>query len=135
MARSTNPALSIPCRDADFLPSDHFSGTFGPSADDVARETGVRNRLRVLLPEEYVNVGQGAVMTRCLRASRGSYIGHMESDDARPDFSFQIMMDALRAHPEWSGVTSQTKCIGNDAFGMERYVEWQNAQDTRAKMR
>jgi hypothetical protein len=134
VARSTNPALLAPCRGADFLPSDHYSGT-GPSPDDVARETGSRTRLRVLLNEDYVNVGQGAVMTRCLRVARGAYIGHMESDDARPDGAFQEMMDALWAHPEWDAVTSRTECIGSDAVGMERYVEWQNEQDTPEKMR
>ena len=54
----------------------------------------------------------------------------MESDDERPGGAFQSMMKALRRHPEWDGVTSQTKCIGWEAEGMERYVAWQNSLTT-----
>lgn len=132
---STNPALLVPCRDADFRWSEHSTSDAFLSPEQVAMEVGPRTRLRVLLSQDYVNVGQGAVMTRCLRASRGSFIGHMESDDARPDGAFQEMLNALRAHPNWDGVTSLTQCIGRDAEGMERYVEWQNEQDTFEKMR
>lgn len=66
-------------------------------------------------------------MTRCLRLSKGRYIGHMESDDERPGSAFRSMMRSLRIHPEWDGVTSLTKCIGWEAEGMERYVAWQNS--------
>ena len=134
VARSVNPALLVPSRAADSIPSDHHDA-IGLSCDEVTVATGARNRLRVLFPEEYVNCGQGVVMTRCLKNAHGAFVGHMESDDARPHGAFQEMMDALRMHPDWDGVASNTECIGCDAPGMERYIEWQNQQDTPEKMR
>lgn len=133
-AKSINPALLEPFRGADSLKLAEIDDS-GPTCDEVVSATAARNRLRVLVSGEYVNCGQGAVMTRCLRMARGAYIGQMESDDARPDGAFQEMLSALRTHPEWDGVASETECIGWDVVGMKRYVKWQNQQDTPEKMR
>ncbi len=136
--KSLNPALLMPSRDADLhVAQTRFcNGDFLQlSTTDVVARTAKRNRLRVLVSEEFINCGQGAAMTRCLRLSKAPYIGHMESDDARPEGAFQSMMYSLRRHPEWDGVTCQTKCIGWGLSGMSRYVDWQNSQDTPSKMR
>ena len=136
--KSTNPALSAPPRKAELsrqasevVPDSEVDILERPlSAEEVAAATHANARLRVIVPLEDVNAGQGEVMTRCLRLCRGQHIGHMESDDERPDTAFLTMMNALRDHPEWDGVTSQTKCIGWEAEGMERYVAWQNSLTT-----
>ena len=133
--KTTNPALTMPKRNAELsrqasevLPDSEAKIIEKPlSAEEVAAATHTNTRLRVIVPSEDINAGQGEVMTRCLRLSKGRYIGHMESDDARPNGAFQSMMQSLCVHPDWDGVTSLTKCIGWEAEGMERYVAWQNS--------
>jgi len=132
--KTTNPALSMPSRDAELSRRSSDSETeiieTPLSAEEVAAATHANTRLRVIVPLKDINAGQGEVMTRCLRLCRGRYIGHMESDDERPNGAFQTMLKTLREHPEWDGVTSLTKCIGWEAEGMERYVSWQNSLTT-----
>ena len=136
--KTTNPALTMPARNAELsrqasevVPDSEVEIIETPlSAEEVAAATHANTRLRVIVPWDDINAGQGEVMTRCLRLSKGRYIGHMESDDERPGGAFQSMMKELRRHPEWDGVTSQTKCIGWEAEGMERYVAWQNSLTT-----
>lgn len=132
--KTTNPALAMPKRNAELprvVPNPEVEIIERPlSAEEVAAATHANTRLRVIVPRDDINAGQGEVMTRCLRLSKGRYIGHMESDDERPDGAFQSMMRSLRVHPDWDGVTSLTKCIGWEAMGMERYVAWQNSLTT-----
>ena len=142
-AKSINPALLRPSRCAELsskissgIPSEEAEIRRRPlTAEDVASDVYDHASLRVILSEQDLNTGQGAVMTRCLRLTQGKLIGHMESDDERPQGAFSSMVDALLSHPEWDGVTSLTKCIGWDSEGMKRYVEWQNRQNTTEKMK
>merc|ERR1740138_1627863 len=75
------------------------------------------------------------MMSLCLAQARHGLIGHMESDDERPQHAFEALSRALCTHPEWDGACCQTRCIGWDRPGMQRYVEWQNKQLTPADMR
>ena len=141
--RSRNPALllrprrvKLSRRASDAVPWEEADKPERPLRPvEVAAAAHPKNLLRVIVMDEDVNCGMGGVMTRCLRVSRGRFISHMESDDERPSGAFCTLLNALRRRPEWDGVTSLTKCIGWDSGGMERYVGWQNEQDTPDKMR
>lgn len=84
-------------------------------------------RVRVIRTE-----GEGAApaLDRALAASRAPLVAQMEADDRCPPDRLARLVAALRAHPEWQGVTSRAATFGFASEGMRRYVAWQNALAT-----
>ena len=99
------------------------------TVEEVARDAEPRCSLRVLSidrGEEESPSGQGLALNRCFRASVGTYIGEMESDDLRPPMAFAALKEALDAHDTWDAVTSKIELCGWERQGMRRFERFQN---------
>lgn len=99
------------------------------AVEEVASAASELCTLRVIAIERDEGVspsGQGLALNTCFEASRGTFVGEMESDDLRPPRAFAELVDALEANPTWDCATSQIELCGWDREGMKRFERWQN---------
>jgi hypothetical protein len=92
------------------------------------------NTLVVLTVDAFGPSGQGKALNLAYARARGRLIGEMESDDLRPPHAFVTLHAALSANPTWDCATSEVRLIGWNRPGMERWIAWQNAQNTPRAM-
>lgn len=97
------------------------------SAVKAASRASPGTRLRVLSVSAPAGLsGQGLALNEAFLASRGAFVGEMESDDVRPPHAFALLRQALDAHPEWHAASSCVALGGWPREGMQRWIDWQN---------
>ena len=99
------------------------------AVEEVVADASVMCTLRVIAIERDEGVspsGQGLALNACFEASRGTFVGEMESDDLRPPRAFAELVEALEANPTWDCATSRIELCGSDREGMKRFERWQN---------
>lgn len=105
------------------------------TVEQVAATAARGNSLVVLSVKAHGPSGQGKALNAAYAAAKADLVGEMESDDLRPPDAFAKLREALMNNPEWDCATSRVRLCGWQRPGMERWIEWQNAQVTGEAMR
>jgi glycosyltransferase involved in cell wall biosynthesis len=71
-------------------------------------------------------VGAARALDLALAAAHAPLVAQMEADDRCPPDRLARLAAALRARPEWQGMTSRASTFGFPSEGMRRYIAWQN---------
>ena len=112
------------------------SDKFTPlTVEQVVSRVTPGNQLVVLDVKAHGPSGQGKALNAAYAAARGELVGEMESDDLRPPNAFATLRASLIDNPRWDCATSTVQLCGWRRPGMERWIDWQNAQLTPSSMR
>ncbi|MCB9898722.1 MAG: glycosyltransferase [Planctomycetes bacterium] len=78
--------------------------------------------------------GAAAALQLALEHTEAELVAHMEADDRCPPDRLARLVAALAADPTLDGVVSRAGQIGARTPGMRRYLDWQNALLSGARM-
>ena len=70
-------------------------------------KTWMEKDSRIFYLENTENLRLAASLNRCIKAASGKYIARMDDDDISYPFRFQMEVDFLDSHPEYSFVSGQ----------------------------